>query len=561
MGLRRIHDSGDRDPLDAVWPSHIRLLPRHAEVGDLFASSYAVVGYPREVQPGWFEPLIGFREPITVVVRSAPIEMREVVKSLNRRMIWQRGALDADRSQGRLGRAEDSVALEDAEVVRKDLARGTARMMEVGITITVWASTLEELERNGRLLESLAQGMMMALRPLRYQQVIGLRRLLPLGEPMDKVREMDSRAWATVFPLSSRDVVHPGGQVLGINPVSHSLVVVDRFQMASPHSITIGWSGAGKSFFSKLEVIRARYRCLPVTIVDPEGEYRWMANLGAKLWSIGGPGERHAFPYDPFEIARDEERDEMERQCDFLIRLLERLSPPLMDEFGSAIHDVIWRQASGTPRFSPDRAVRLTIEELLEQLGQENRRAAERLSVVWSRWRHSVGSPPDTPHGEPFEVFDFSRVSEGMKGPVYLALTEWVMRRMGRESGRRLVVFDESWRLLTDDKTAPYLEELFRRARKWQTALSLVSQDIGDFVRNRAAEVCLRNAPMVLLLRQHPESVAEVTELLRLHEGEVEMVASAGPGEGLLILADDHVPLKVIASPREVLLLENGGVN
>lgn len=550
MGLAKRGACGP-DPLDAVWPSHLRLHPDCAEVGHLWARCYTVVGYPREVAPGWFEPFIGFPEPMTLALRSAPVDLGEAVKNMSRRMIWHRGSVDADRAQGKIGRADESIALEDAETVRREIARGDARMLEVGLTITVWGGSQDELEQNSRRLESLAQGMMVALRPLRYQQLVGLKRLLPLGEGSDKLREMDSRAWATLFPFSARDVVHAHGQLMGMNPASRTLVIVDRFHQASPHSITIGWSGAGKSYAAKLEALRSRYRGMRVTIVDPEGEYRWLEATGATVWTLG---QGQGFPFDPFSVGSTS-AEEMERQGDFLVRFLHRLAPELMETFAGVVHDSLWQLLSfRSARFSFDGEDILTADRLVSMIAEHDRRAADRLRRASDRWALAAGA--SNVQDDRFEVFDLSRLSEGMKGPMYLALTEWVMRRMGQESLKRLVIFDEAWRLLTDHHTAPYLEELFRRARKWGTALSLLSQDIGDFTRNRAAEVCLRNAPMVLLLRQHAESVAEVAELMRLHTGEVDLISAATPGEGLLILDDDHLPLKIIASPAEQKLLE-----
>ncbi len=147
-----------------------------------------------------------------------------------------------------------------------------------------------------------------------------------------------------------------------------------------------------------------------------------------------------------------------------------------------------------------------------------------------------------------------SRLTEKMKAAAYLALTEYIARTVA-EVPRQLVVFDEAWHLLNDQNTALYLESLYRRARKWGTALALLTQDIGDFTRNKAAEVCLRNSPIVLLLRQHPESLAEVTQLMRLEVGEVELLNFAQRGQGILIVGDDHVPLNVLAAPHEVRLI------
>lgn len=559
--MRRRHPAGP-DPLDVIWPSHIKFYPDYAEVGDRVVRSYAVTGYPREVHGGWFEPLLGFPNPIALVIRSAPVDSGDAVKSMSRRMIWHRGAAEADRVQGRIGRAEQLVALDDADKVRLDLAKGETRMIEVGLTVLLWAPTLDALDQSTRMFESLAQGMMLVVRPLRYQQQAGLRQMLPLGEPVDKVREMDSRAWATLFPFSARDVIHPHGQVMGVNPYSQSLIIADRFQLASPHSITIGWSGAGKSFAAKLEALHSRYRGWAISIIDPEGEYRWLENSGARVHRLGAKGPNSGLPYDPFTVGHVDDPEESTREIDFLLRFLRRLSPELTNEFGSLVHDAVWRIVKRhRERFSLDSVDGLlTMNLLVEELGHDNRRASERLDMVWQRWQMAVGVPSLLAPSQRFEVFDFSRVAEGMKGAVYLALTEWLLRCMGRETIPHLIIFDEAWHLLNDDESAAYLEQLFRRARKWGTALSLLSQDIGDFTRNRAAEVCLRNAPMVLLLRQHPESVAEVAELLRLHDGEIDIVSQAGPGEGLLLLGDDHLPIRIIASHHEqAMMAKNWG--
>lgn len=545
-----------KDPLDVIWPSHVRLFPDYAELGDQFARSYIVVGYPREVSPGWFEPLIGFPNPLTIAFVSGPMDSQEAQSSMSRRMIWHRGVQAADQAQGLMGRAERIVALEDAERVRLDLAKGEIRMIEVGLTITLWASSPEALDTSTRLFESLVQSMMIAVRRLRYQQKAGIRQALPLGELPPKVREIDSQTWATLFPFSTRDVVHDGGQVLGINPVSRGFIIADRFQLASPHSITIGWSGAGKSFAAKLETLRSRYRGWAVSVVDPEGEYISLGKVGAMVWKLGVQEDGEAgFPYDPFDLGADHDLEEENRKTEFLLRWLSRLAPELMSEFGSVVHDAVWRSLRYRHQhFSPGTNSSLNAHALMEEIARDSVRASDRLDLAHRRWQSSMGNvrrgAPET-----FEVFDLHRLGESTKGAAYLALTEWLMRRMGQERGRRLIVFDEAWHLLNDQESSPYLEELFRRGRKWDTAVSLLSQDIGDFTRHRAAEVCLRNAPMVLLLRQHPQSLAEVSQLLRLHEGEVDIIEAAGIGEGLLLLADDHLPIRVMASKYEQQLL------
>ncbi|MCY0897667.1 MAG: ATP-binding protein [Firmicutes bacterium] len=554
MGLRRGHRAL-ADPFNAVWPSHLKIYPTHIESGEQVARFYQVVGYPREVAPGWFEPLIHWAAPLTIAMHVAPIDTHLIVRSMTRRMIWHRGALAWDQSQGRLSQPQQVVALDDAEQLRMTLARGDTRMLEVLLIIGLWAPSVDELENQAQQLESRAQAMMLVLRSMRYRQLEALQLALPLRVPPLPGREMDSRVWATLFPFSSGEVMHRTGQVLGVNPRTNTLIVVDRFHLASPHSITIGWSGAGKSFAAKLEAMRARYRPLAVSIVDPEGEYRWLQRLGAQLWTIGhesaGLG---TFPYDPFAVQVQADEEETARQADFLLRLIRRLAPDFIERFGGDAEDALWRAIRDrSGRWRLDGTGQVTMKEWLNAVRADQDRVRARLETIWQRWQHAVGTAPLP--AATFEVFDFSRVVDGMKGAVYLALTEWLMRRMARDNQRRLIIFDEAWHLLTDDQSAPYLEELFRRGRKWGTAVSLLTQDIGDFTRSRAAEVCLRNAPMLLLMRQHPESLREIQTLLRLSEGEIDIIRQAGRGEGLLMLADEHLPIRVVASQRETELL------
>lgn len=552
MGLKR--GGSHRDRLDLLWPDSIRVRPGEVAVGARWARSFEVVGYPRTVTPGWFEPLLRFPRPLTVHMYSAPVSNDEALGRMRRRILWSRGIEEAGRTRGRLTDPAREAAVDDAEQMRRDIVRGETRMVETAITLTLWAGRIEDLDVASQLLETLCRGMLMVIRLLRYRQIDGLARTIPLGSAPAYVREMDSRAWATLFPFASDDVIHAHGQVMGINPGTRSLVIVDRFELPSPHSVTVGWSGAGKSFAAKLEAIRSRYRRVAVTIVDPEGEYTDLEALGARVWRIGDP-EAGGFPYDPFRIGQGATAAEIERQTDFLMRFLYRVDRDFMESWRPVVGEAVWSLIGarrGDTVFRPQNSPLCTAESLVAEIGRIRPTARPLAESAIFRWRRVAGTPPGgDPGSVDFQVFDLSRLTAPFKAAAYLALAELTIRRMGQDVPR-LVIFDEAWNLLAEADTAVYLEELFRRARKWDTALSLITQDIGDFVRSQAAEVCLRNAPIVLLMRQHPESLAQMQELMRLHEGEVELLARAGPGEGLLLVGDDHIPLKVVAAPGEM---------
>ncbi len=536
---------------DLVWPDYIDVDSKQLRVGNRWARSFMVIGYPRQVYPGWFDSLLRFPYPLTIAFYQGPLPPQVVLRSMRRHLLWNRGLDNAAKSQGRLADPAMETAIEDAERIRQKLTRGDARMLETSLHMTLWSPTLEELNDATAMLQNVCESLLVTVRALYFQHVQGLKWTLPLGEPPAAVREMESDTWATLFPLVSEEVVHPQGILWGINPQNRSLVLVNRFVMPSPHSITIAWSGAGKSYAAKLEALRSRYFELPVYIIDPEGEYNGLGKVGAHIWAVGQP--HGSFPYDPFQMMADTE--DWEHDSDFLIRFLARLLPGFEHRLKMVLPPVLWTywKRNQGDRWQVDPKT-LDVEDILNDLNARDSELTEQLEMVIVRWRTVMGKGRGRSANPHFQIFDLSHLTSTMKNAAYLALSEWLTRETSR-GVQRLIIFDEAWHLLTDDESAKYLESLFRRARKWGTALSLLTQDMNDFVRSQAAEVCLRNAPIVMLLKQHPESIHQIQEYLRLHEGEVGQIAQAQVGEGLLMVGDEHVPLRVVASPEEDKLL------
>lgn len=528
---------------DLLWPETVDLHPREIRIGDRWLRVYRAVGFPRQVSPGWLLPLLEFPRPHSVAFFSEPIAAHEVVAQMGRRLIRQRGSEAARHTLGHLADPLVAQALEDTERLRAEVARGDTRILGVGLWIALYGDSLPDLDESSALLTSLAEGMMLVFRLLTFEQELGYRVMAGLGVWPPTLREMDTIAWGTTFPLVSEAVFHPQGQIWGESPNQTELLAVDRFKMPSPHSVIIGWSGSGKSYFAKLEAIRSRYRGIAVAIIDPEGEYRILGEAGAEVVALGTPGANLGF--DPFRIAV-EDRDALDGQIEFLNRLLARLVNEGWDtnRQGELVQEAyrFWDR--------PERPDEPMWHHLVARVSPST---AALMEMAASRWQAlaGVGSPRDL---GTFVVFDLSRVGDRVKGALYLVLAE-MLARSTREGVRRLVVVDEAWYLLNDGATAPYLETLFRRARKWGTALSLITQDFGDFVRNRAAEVCLRNAPLVVLLRQHAESLNPLADALHLSAAELERVSSAGVGDGLLLIGEQRIPFHTWASPGEAALL------
>lgn len=524
--------------LGSVWPDSIEVLPDALAIDDRWVRVLGVRGWPREVRAGWWRPLLEAPFAHVVVLGIEPLGSEEQVARLTRRLIWHQGAERSRAELGRLPDAASQTALADAEELRREIARGATRLLRVGLAVVLQAPTQAELDRRSHQVMTLAESLMLPLRRCRFQQADVFRSALPGGFPAYGAREMDSRAAATLFPWMGDDVQHPHGQVWGENPITKSLVVVDRERLPAPHSLTVAWSGAGKSFATKVLMLRARYQGLPVLVVDPEGEYGSLADPTHVVHVGQGAG------LNPFALYAGGSADRV-RRAGFVVRWLEALGTRLPRRMAETVK----ADLATTDETAPT--------AWLARLAVVDSATAERVEPAVREWLSVMGETVQGFPDEGITVVDLSRLPPSLTMAAYLVTVEHVMATLYRATPR-WVVFDEAWHLLANPQLAPYLEELYRRARKWRTALTLVTQDAHDALRSVSAQVCLRNSPLVLLLRPHPDAVPELTHVFHLTKPETALLEGSGAGEGLLMVDRDRIPIRIQASPWETRLIKEG---
>jgi conjugal transfer ATP-binding protein TraC len=79
----------------------------------------------------------------------------------------------------------------------------------------------------------------------------------------------------------SFDLTSTKGILYGVNRHNASLVLFDRFSLENYNSVIFAKSGSGKSYATKLEILRTLMFDTEVIVIDPEREYEF-------LWPSGG---------------------------------------------------------------------------------------------------------------------------------------------------------------------------------------------------------------------------------------------------------------------------------
>jgi type IV secretory pathway VirB4 component len=119
------------------------------------------------------------------------------------------------------------------------------------------------------------------------------------------------------------------------------------------------------------------------------------------------------------------------------------------------------------------------------------------------------------------------------------------------DSRQRLMVIDEAWWMMQYEDSARFLHGLAKRARKYKLGLTIISQDVEDFLASRYGKAVVANSSMQVLLKQSTASIDIVAETFNLTQGEKYMLLQSDVGEGLFFAGQNHVAIRVIASYTE----------
>ncbi|KAA9375977.1 MULTISPECIES: VirB4 family type IV secretion system protein [Microbispora] len=530
---------------------------------------FAVTGYPREVGAGWLEPLLTYPGRLDVCLHIEPIPQAVAAMRLRRQLARLESSSQADTQQGRLQDFDTEAAADDATELAASLARGHGRLFKVGLYLTVHAASQEDLTAEVERVRTLAASLLLDAQPTTFRALQGWASCLPFAtDAIGLTRSFDTTALAAAFPFTSPDLPVPtstSAVLYGLSASSSGVVLWDRFAQDNHNSVTLAQSGAGKSFFTKLETLRLLYQGVEVAVVDPEDEYARLAHaVGGTYLRLGATGVR----WNPLDLpASHGPRDDvLARRALFLQTLIATmlgqasLGPHIRATLDTAVLTTyaeagITRDPATWSRPAPllgDLVTTLTGHPQGEDI------AVQLAPYVTGSYRELFDGPTTTHPSGHLIVFSLRDLPEEMKAVGTLLALDAIWRRVAnpRDRRKRLVVVDEAWLLMREDAGARFLFRMAKAARKHWAGLAVVTQDAADLLGSELGQAIVANAAGQILLRQAPQAIGAIGATFGLSEGERQFLLTAERGEALLVAGPaSRIAFQVIASPIEAELI------
>ncbi len=545
---------------DIIAPSALQITPRSLNLGDKIARTFFVISYPRYLSDNWFSPIINLDKVFDVSIFIHPIETAEILRTFQKKVAEVQSQISVRESKGLVRDPMLDTAYQDLENLRDNLMQAQEKMFDVGLYITVYAESENDLFKIENEIKSLLESKLIYLKPALFQQSEGFKSVIPLGTDILSIHQkLNTEPLSSIFPFVSFDLTDDKGILYGINRHNSSLILFDRFSLPNYNSIIFATAGAGKSYATKLEIIRTLMFDTEVIVIDPEREYEYLAEaVGGRYFNISLSSNHHINPFELPAIGQDETGADVLRSNTInLVGLFRIMLGGLTPEEDSIIDRAI-TETYALKDITAESDFRNIETPLLSDFeailsGMEGSESLVQRLTKYTRgsWASFLNQPSNVDINRKFIVFSVRDMEDELKPVAMYIVTHYIWNAVRKNIKKRLLVVDEAWWMMKSEDTASFLFSIAKRGRKYWLGLATITQDVGDFMKSPYGVPIITNSSIQLLLKQSPATIDVLQKTFSLTEEEKFLLLEANVSEGIFFVGLKHVAVKTIASYTE----------
>ncbi|MCR4281086.1 MAG: DUF87 domain-containing protein [Candidatus Kaiserbacteria bacterium] len=555
-----IYEAGMLDLQDVIAPHALKVSSRELDLGEKIARTFFVISYPRFLTTGWFAPIINIDKVLDISIFIHPTDTNEMLRKFQRKVAEVQSQISSREQKGMVRDPMLDTAYVDLEHLRDSLQQAQERLFEVGLYLTIYGNSREEIDKTESEVRSILESRLVYIRPALFQQEQGFRSVLPFAnDELNVHTKLNSAPLSSIFPFISFDLTSDRGILYGINRHNSSLVLFDRFSLENYNSVTFAKSGAGKSYTTKLEILRSLMFDVEVIVIDPEREYEYLAEtVGGRHFNISLSSEHHINPFD-LPIPREDENpaDVLRSNIIALVGLFRIMLGGLTPEEDAVIDKAITetyalKDITAEANFAQIEPPLLSDFELVLSGMEGSDSLVQRLSkYTKGTWSGFMNRPTNVDMNKKLVVFSVRDMEDDLKPVAMYIITHHIWNTVRKELRKRLLVIDEAWWMMRSADTASFLFSIAKRGRKYFLGISTITQDVSDFLNSPYGIPMITNSSIQLLLRQSPTSVDLVQQTFKLSDEEKYLLLESDVGEGIFFAGLKHVAIKIIASYTE----------
>ena len=563
----------------------------------MYFAGLAIVNYYREQTDIILKTLIETNINMNISIFYEKQDSYKIIKDLT----YHIGNVGVELKGSNENRQDIDIAAftyNDAKYIRKEMQVNNEDMYFLYIYIIVYSKEIQELEYYLNKIEEITQSKGLQTRRTNFREEEIFLSCLPTMSNNKLIKEMARRNVLTTgllatYPFISSTIFDQDGIFIGTNIYNNSLVFIDRYDNKKYKNANIcifGTSGAGKSFYTKLLILRYKLLGISQYIIDPDREYD---NICEKLEGtnikIGPTSNTYINILDiRSESIEDGENGYLATKIGKLIGFFNLIFGQLNEEEKALLEEKLIETYNLKGINFNDESLYKRSEEkimgkefkesqdmpLLEDLynllvsDKKTKKFAIKLipfikgSMKFFNNYTNIELEKDLIIAD---VYDLGE--ENLKYGMYLFIDIFWDKIKENRKEKKAIYLDEIWRLIgvTSNKdVASFIYKIFKTIRKYGGSSVAITQDISDIFsldNGTYGRSILNNSSIKTFFALEEENIKILSEYTNLTEKEKVEIKSLKRGECLMFVGEDHILTKIECSDIEKQIVEGNKKN
>ena len=580
---------------DYLAPSYINLSnPKYIEIDNNYYASLLIINYFREQTDLILKSIIDTNIDVNI---SIFYEKQDTYKAI-RELTYHIGNVGVDIKSNNQNRQDIEIATftyNDAKYIRKELQINNEDLYYLYIYINTYSQDLKDLEYVLNKIEGIIQSKGMQTRRAYFRQEPAFRACLPLMENNKLLKEISKRNVLTsgliaTYPFISSAIFDEDGVFVGTNIYNNSLVFIDRYntnKYKNANMCIFGTSGAGKSFYTKLLILRYRLLGIEQYIIDPEREYNNLCkNLNGTLLKIGPGSDTYINVFDIREESiEDDEQGYLANKISKLIGFFNLIFGKINEEEKAILEEKIIElyklkgitfddktlykneenKITIKPTFKDSKDMPI-LEDFYNLLDKDEKTRVFKIKLIpfIKGSLKFFNNYTNVELNNKLIVADVYELGEeNLKYGMYL-FTDLFWDKIKKDRKiKKAIYLDEIWRLIgvTSNKdVASFIYKIFKTIRKYGGSGVAITQDISDIFSledGTYGKSILNNSSIKTFFSLEEENIKILEQYTNLSEKEKVEIKSLKRGECLMFVGDEHILNRIDSAEYEREIIEN----
>ncbi len=571
---------------DFFSPTYINLNnPKFLEIDNYFYSGIIITNYFRENNDLILKSLLDTNINMNISIFYEKCDTSKVIKELT----YNIGNVGAELKQFNDNRQDIDIAAftyNDAKYIRKEIQINNEEMYFLYIYLNLFSEDKKELKYNIEKIEGILQSRGLQTRRSTFREEQLFISCLPLLENKKEIKTVAKRNILTsglvsTYPFISSLIFDENGIYIGDNMYNNSLVLIDRYdtnKYKNANMCIFGTSGAGKSFYTKLIILRNVLLGVEQYVIDPEREYQSLAkNLDSTIIRLGPTSENYINIFDiRKESIEENEHGYLATKIGKLIGFFNLIFGELNEEEKAILEEKIIQvyknkkiNFNDKSLYNKNRKFKSTkdmpiLEDFYNLLNDEKTKKFKIKLIPFIKGSLKfLNNYTNIELNKKLIIADVYELGEeNMKFGMYLFVELfWDKIKINRKI-KKAIYLDEIWRLIgvTSNKdVAKFIYKIFKTIRKYGGSSVAITQDISDlFSLDNGAygKSILNNSSIKTFFSLEEENIKLLSQYSNISEKEKIEIKSLRRGECLTFVGDEHILIKINASDFEKKIIE-----